>query len=149
MSDEGIEKGAILLLSLGEEGATEVFKHLGPREVQKLGLAMSNLKDVTRDKVENVLSSFRTRAEEKTSLGLNSGEYLRSVLTNALGDDKAGNLIDRLRLGYVVDFISIGTLPVLNLADASLITGIAILVVVVWLRQRHEKEQPEVTETPG
>jgi len=99
MSDEGIEKGAILLLSLGEEGATEVFKHLGPREVQKLGLAMSNLKDVTRDKVENVLSSFRTRAEEKTSLGLNSGEYLRSVLTNALGDDKAGNLIDRILHG--------------------------------------------------
>ena len=40
MSDEGIERGAILLLSLGEEGATEVFKHLGPREVQKLGVAM-------------------------------------------------------------------------------------------------------------
>jgi flagellar motor switch protein FliG len=99
MSDEGIEKGAILLLSLGEEGATEVFKHLGPREVQKLGLAMSNLKDVTRDKVESVLSSFRTRAQEKTSLGLNSGEYLRSVLTNALGDDKAGNLIDRILHG--------------------------------------------------
>ena len=73
---------------------------------------------------------------------------LRLALTLQLGG-AAGNLIDRLRLGYVVDFISIGTLPVLNLADASLITGIAILVVVVWLRQRHEKEQPEVTETPG
>ena len=96
MSNEGVEKGAILLLSLGEEGATEVFKHLGPREVQKLGLAMANLKDVSREKVGSVLSSFRSRAEEKTSLGLNSGEYLRSVLTNALGDDKAGNLIDRI-----------------------------------------------------
>ena len=99
MNEEGVEKGAILLLSLGEEGATEVFKHLGPREVQKLGLAMSNLKNVTRDKVEKVLSAFRSRAEEKSPLGLNSGEYLRKVLTNALGDDKAGNLIDRILHG--------------------------------------------------
>ena len=99
MNEEGIEKGAILLLSLGEEGATEVFKHLGPREVQKLGMAMSNLKNVTREKVESVLSAFRLRAEEKSPLGLNSAEYLRHVLTNALGDDKAGNLIDRILHG--------------------------------------------------
>ena len=99
MNEEGIEKGAILLLSLGEEGATEVFKHLGPREVQKLGSAMSNLKNVTREKVESVLSAFCSRAEEKSPLGLNSGDYLRRVLTNALGDDKAGNLIDRILHG--------------------------------------------------
>ena len=99
MNEEGIERGAILLLSLGEEGATEVFKHLGPREVQKLGTAMSNLKNVTRDKVEQVLSDFRKRAEEKSPLGLNSREYLRTVLTKALGDDKAANLIDRILHG--------------------------------------------------
>ena len=99
MNEEGIEKGAILLLSLGEEGATEVFKHLGPREVQKLGKAMSNLKNVTRDKVEGVLRSFCLSAEEKSPLGLNSREYLRTVLTKALGDDKAGNLIDRILQG--------------------------------------------------
>ncbi|MBI5911041.1 MAG: flagellar motor switch protein FliG [Betaproteobacteria bacterium] len=99
MNEEGIEKGAILLLSLGEEGATEVFKHLGPREVQKLGLAMSNLKNVTREKVERVLSAFRSRADEKSPLGLNSREYLRKVLTNALGDDKAANLIERILHG--------------------------------------------------
>ena len=99
MNEEGIQKSAILLLSLGEEGATEVFKHLGPREVQKLGVAMSNLKNITRDKVEGVLSAFRSSAEEKSTLGLNSSEYIRSVLTKALGDDKAGNLIDRILHG--------------------------------------------------
>ncbi len=99
MNDEGVERGAILLLSVGEEAATEVFKHLGPREVQKLGLAMSNLKNVTREKVEAVLSAFRSRAEEKSPLGLNSGEYLKSVLTKALGNDKAGNLIERILHG--------------------------------------------------
>ncbi len=99
MTDEGIEKGAILLLSLGEESASEVFKHLGPRDVQKLGKAMSNLQNVTREKVESVLSAFRLRAEEKSPLGLNSREYLRTVLTKALGDDKATNLIDRIMQG--------------------------------------------------
>lgn len=99
MNEAGIEKGAILLLSLGEEGATEVFKHLGPREVQKLGKAMSSLQNVTREKVDSVLSAFRLRAEEKSPLGLNSREYLRNVLTKALGDDKAGSLIDRILHG--------------------------------------------------
>jgi flagellar motor switch protein FliG len=99
MNEEGVQRSAILLLSLGEEGATEVFKHLGPREVQKLGMAMSSLKNITRDKVEEVLGAFRSSAEEKSPLGLNSGEYIRSVLTKALGDDKAGNLIDRILQG--------------------------------------------------
>ncbi len=99
MSEEGLQNSAILLLSLGEEGATEVFKHLGPREVQKLGMAMSNLKNVTRDKVEEVLNAFRSKADANSSLGLDSGEYIRSVLTGALGNDKAGNLIDRILHG--------------------------------------------------
>lgn len=99
MNDEGINKGAILLLSLGEEGASEVFKHLAPREVQKLGVAMSNLRNVTRDNIEGVLDEFRTQAEEKTTLGMDSGNYIRSVLTKALGDDKAANLIDRILHG--------------------------------------------------
>ena len=99
MNDQGLERSAILLLSLGEEGATEVFKHLAPREVQKLGMAMSALKNITRDKVEEVLSTFCASAQEKSSLGLDTSEYIRSVLTKALGDDKAGNLIDRILHG--------------------------------------------------
>ncbi len=99
MDDDGIQKSAVLLMSLGEVGASEVFKHLAPREVQKLGVAMSHLKNITRDKVEKVLDEFRIRAGEKTTLGMDSGEYIRSVLTKALGDDKAANLIDRILHG--------------------------------------------------
>jgi flagellar motor switch protein FliG len=99
MNDEGIQKSAILLMSLGEEGASEVFKHLAPREVQKLGTAMSNLKNVTRDKIEGVLEEFRSHADEKTTLGQDSDDYIRKVLTKALGDDKAANLIDRILHG--------------------------------------------------
>jgi flagellar motor switch protein FliG len=99
MDDEGLKKGAVLLLSLGEEAAAEVFKHLGPREVQKLGTAMSNLKNVTREQVESVLNEFRSRAEQKTALGTDSSDYIRAVLTKALGSDKAAALIERILQG--------------------------------------------------
>ena len=52
--DEGIERSAVLLLSLGEDEAAEVLKHLGPKEVQKLGHAMAALKAVPREKIEGV-----------------------------------------------------------------------------------------------
>ncbi len=99
MNDEGVQKSAILLMSIGEEGATEVFKHLGPREVQKLGVAMSKLRNVSREKMESVLADFHSSADERTAFGLDSSAYIRSVLTKALGDDKAANLIDRILHG--------------------------------------------------
>lgn len=99
MSDEGIQKSAILLMSIGEEGAVEVFKFLGPREVQKLGTAMANLKNVSRERVEKVLEEFRTRAQENTNIGMDSDEYIRSVLTKALGTDRAASLIERILHG--------------------------------------------------
>lgn len=99
MSDVGIEKSAILLMSLGEDAAAGVLKHLGPREVQKLGAAMASLKQVTREKIDGVLSNFRDDAGENTALGMNSDDYIRGVLTKALGDDKAASLIERILQG--------------------------------------------------
>lgn len=99
MSEEGIQKSAILLMSIGEEGAVEVFKFLGPREVQKLGSAMANLKNVSRERVEKVLEEFRARAQENTNIGMDSDEYIRSVLTKALGTDRAASLIERILHG--------------------------------------------------
>jgi flagellar motor switch protein FliG len=99
MSEDGIQKSAILLMTLGEEDAVEVFKHLGPKEVQKLGAAMAALKNVSRDQVQKVLTEFREKAGEKTTVGMDSDNYIRSVLTKALGNDKAANLIDRILHG--------------------------------------------------
>ena len=99
MSEIGIQKSAILLMSLGEAEAVEVFKFLGPKEVQKLGAAMASLNNISREQVEEVLREFREQAEEKTTLGMASDEYIRSVLTKALGNDKAANLIDRILQG--------------------------------------------------
>lgn len=99
MSDEGVQRSAILLMALGEQDAVEVFKYLGPKEVQKLGVAMAQLSDVSRDKVATVLRDFRGEAQQKTTIGTAADEYVRSVLTKALGEDKAGVLIDRILTG--------------------------------------------------
>lgn len=99
MDDDGIIKSAILLMSLGEEEASAVFKHLTPKEAQRIGTAMANLNNITREKVESVLEEFNHQTEEKTALGHNANEYIRNVLTKALGDEKAANLIDRILHG--------------------------------------------------
>ena len=99
MSAEGVTKSALLLMSLGEEEAAQVFKFLGPREVQKIGATMASLKNVTREEVETVLQDFVKAAEQHTAMSLDSGDYIRSVLTKALGEDKAGVLIDRILQG--------------------------------------------------
>ena len=96
MSADGVEKSAILLMSLGEEAAASVFKYLGPREVQKLGQAMAAMKSVTKQSISGVLGDFHKAAGERTSLGMDSNEYVRAVLTRALGGDKAAGLIDRI-----------------------------------------------------
>ncbi|MDO9636095.1 MAG: flagellar motor switch protein FliG, partial [Thiobacillus sp.] len=71
MSDNsGVTKGAILMLALGEEGASEVMKFLGPREVQKLGEAMTSMKSIPQEEVVNVLEDFNTVVDQNSSLGL-------------------------------------------------------------------------------
>jgi flagellar motor switch protein FliG len=97
--EDGVEKSAILLLSLGEEHAAEVLKQLGPKEVQKLGHAMALLKSVPRTRVEAVLTEFQLTAREATAVHVDTDAYIRSVLTKALGDDKASNLISRILQG--------------------------------------------------
>ncbi len=96
MSEIGIQKGAILMLALGEDEAAEVMKYLGPREVQKLGAAMSAMKAVGSDELESVLEDFHSETNQNTSFGVDSDEYIRSVLTKALGDDKAASLLNRI-----------------------------------------------------
>jgi flagellar motor switch protein FliG len=85
-------------MSIGEEEAVEVFKHLGPREVQKLGQAMAQLSNVTRDQVAEVLREFRVEAEQQAPV-TGGDQYIRSVLTRALGSEKASPLIERILQG--------------------------------------------------
>lgn len=95
----GIERAAILLMSLGEASASEVLKHMDPKEVQSVGAAMSQLKNVSRGQVTSVLNDFCATVQEETGLGLGTDDYVRSVLRKALGEDKAENVIDRILQG--------------------------------------------------
>src|SRR5438105_7949284 len=99
MDDQGVEDAAILLMSLGEEEAAEVFKHLAPKEVQRLGETIARMKAVTRERVDNVLEKFTAIAGDQSLLVADTDEYVKAVLRKALGEDKANLLIDRILQG--------------------------------------------------
>ncbi len=98
-SRNGTERAAILLLSLGEQEAAEVLKHMGAKDVQRIGAAMTQLQNISRQEVSEVLNQFTVTVESQTSLGVGVDEYLRKVLIGALGEDKASGVIDRILFG--------------------------------------------------
>lgn len=94
-----LDQAAILLMSLGEKDAAEVLKHMGPKEVQRLGSAMSQLTNVRQEDVQQVLQVFLEEARSLTGLGMGADSYIRNMLVAALGEDKASSLVDRILLG--------------------------------------------------
>jgi flagellar motor switch protein FliG len=95
----GAQKAAILLLTLGEEDAANILKHLGARDVQAVGTAMAQLKNVSKEQVEVVLTKLQEDVGQHTAIGVGTEDYIRRILVNALGENKAGGLIDRILLG--------------------------------------------------
>lgn len=95
----GVEKAAVLLMTMGEQAAAEILKHMGPKEVQKIGIAMASLQNVSKETVNATMADFVNSLHNQTSLGVGSDEYIRSVLVNALGEEKAATMIDRILLG--------------------------------------------------
>jgi len=95
----GVERSAILLLTLGEEEAANVMQLMEPKEVQRIGIAMASLNNVTKLQVTKVVKDFYQIVKTATSLGLDTDEYIRNVLVKALGEDRASGLIDRILLG--------------------------------------------------
>jgi flagellar motor switch protein FliG len=99
MTDTGVEDAAIMLMSIGEEAASEVFKHLMPKEVQRLGETISKLKAVPRERYDAVVENFIALAGAEHMLVADSDEYVRSVLRKALGEEKASLLLERIMAG--------------------------------------------------
>ncbi len=95
----GVEKAAILMLSLGEVEAAEVLKHMTAKEVQRVGQAMAAVGGVSREQIESVVADFAGALDRQTSVGIGADDYVRKVLVQALGEDKAGSVIDRILLG--------------------------------------------------
>jgi len=95
----GLERSSLLMLGLGEQHAAEILKYMEPKEVQEIGMAMAGLSNVTNSQMELVMQKFVDTIGEQTSLGMGSDDYIRNMLTQALGSDKASGMIDRILLG--------------------------------------------------
>ena len=95
----GPERAAIFMMSLGEHSAAEVLKHMGPREVQKIGTAMAELSDVPKSSLNTVLGEFAGIISEQSAITVDTDAFIRNVLVAALGEDKASGLLDRILIG--------------------------------------------------
>lgn len=143
MDNEGLQRIAILMMTLGEDAAAEVFRHLNAREVQAIGVAMANLKQVTREDVSSVLEDFREEADQFMAVSLGSDDYIRTVLTKALGSDRAASLIED-----ILDANQTTTgVDALNWLDASTVTELIrdehpqiIATILVHLERERSAE---------
>nr|CBA72438.1 flagellar motor switch protein FliG [Arsenophonus nasoniae] len=84
----------MMLMSVGEEQAAEIFKHLNSREVQKLSVAMSSLRQISNHELTDVLAEFEENAIQYAAINVNTNDYLRSVLVKALGEERANTLLE-------------------------------------------------------
>ncbi|CEO39979.1 flagellar motor switch protein FliG [Photobacterium kishitanii] len=95
----GAEKAAILLLSLNEQDAASIIRHLDPKQVQRVGGTMASMKNLNQDKVSSVHRLFLEEIQKYTSIGMGSEDFVRNALVAALGEDKANNLVDQILMG--------------------------------------------------
>jgi flagellar motor switch protein FliG len=95
----GTQRAAILLMSLSEQDAASVLKQLDAREVQKLGVAMAELKQITREQMTSVLDNFIGTLDGTANVASGSPDYVRRVLTQAVGKQKTDLLLDRVSSG--------------------------------------------------
>ena len=116
----GTDKSVILLMTIGEDRAAEVFKHLSQREVQILSAAMANVRQISNKQLTEVLSEFEQEAEQFAALNVNANDYLRSVLVKALGEETSASIE---RLGAAAKALSSTSL----FAPTEIASGLRIL----------------------
>ncbi|ELR65112.1 Flagellar motor switch protein FliG [Photobacterium marinum] len=95
----GADKAAILLLSLSEQDAASIIRHLEPKQVQRVGGMMASMADLSQEKVAAVHRHFLEDIQKYTSIGMGSEDFVRNALVAALGEDKANNLVDQILMG--------------------------------------------------
>lgn len=95
----GVERAAALLMAMGPDDAARVLKHLNPKEVQMLGVSMASMHNVNKNQLDVVMDDFITSVNNQTSMGIGSEDFVRKMLIDALGEDKAKGMIDRILMG--------------------------------------------------
>ncbi len=95
----GLERAALFMLCLEQEDAAQIFRNLEPKYVQKLGTVMASLSDFSHEKIVAVQRKFLEDIQAHTRIGIGSKDFVRNALIAALGEDKAGNLVDQIVMG--------------------------------------------------
>jgi flagellar motor switch protein FliG len=93
---KGVDRAAVVLMALGEDRAAEILRHLDPRELHKIGVAMTSLNQVNRDQISEIVHTFNEEISQQSSMMLDSENYIRGVLIRALGRDKAKGILDHI-----------------------------------------------------
>ena len=94
-----VDRAAVLLLALGMDRAAMVLKHMTPREVTILGTTMASVGEISIEMMDEVVEEFILDVKRQTALGMDTDEYIRTVLVSALGADKANSILDRILQG--------------------------------------------------
>ena len=136
----GVRRSAILLLSLDEDSAAEVFRHLSTKEVSAISREMATIDQISHEEMRQVLDEFHDEAEQFAALNLHSSDHIRAVLTKALGNERASSLLDEILDAQ-------GTtsgIESLNLMEASMVAELIrdehpqIIATVLVHLERHQ-----------
>ena len=92
----GVQKAAVLLIALGPERSSQVFKHLKEDEIEQLTLEIANTKSVSPDVRDAVLDEFYEICLAQQYIAEGGIAYAKELLDKALGEDKAKDVIGRL-----------------------------------------------------
>jgi flagellar motor switch protein FliG len=95
----GAERAAVLLMSLGEQDAAAILKHMDPRDVEAVGQAMASLPSVTRDRAENVVQSFLQKLDSGDNFAVDKPEFVKKVMAASFGKQRGELMVDRILSG--------------------------------------------------
>lgn len=115
---KNVEQAAVVLMALGESHAAEILRHLDPRELHKIGVAMANMTNVSRHQISEIIHIFNEEVRNQSSLTVDSENYIRGVLNRALGREKAKGILE-----HIFDTEGQSGVDSLKWMDASAIAG--------------------------
>jgi flagellar motor switch protein FliG len=95
----GSERAAILLMTLGESDASTILRHMDPRDVEAVGVAMAALPVVSKEHAENVIKSFIQKVETGDAFTGDKSDYVKRLMTASFGKQRAELLVDRILSG--------------------------------------------------
>ena len=93
------QRAAVLMMLFGEKSAAEILKNLAPREVQHLGAAMYQVSGVDNGTLDTIIEEFLSDLNNETGIGIGASSYVRQIMTDALGEDKAQSVLSRINPG--------------------------------------------------